>query len=87
MTSVISRYRAPELLYGARHYDNAVDLWAVGCIFGEMLNNAPLFPGESDIDQLLCLLRQLGSPTEVSEREDVLRICGALFLPILHNYL
>eukprot|EP00730_Choanoeca_flexa_P012473 TRINITY_DN4308_c0_g1_i2.p1 TRINITY_DN4308_c0_g1~~TRINITY_DN4308_c0_g1_i2.p1 ORF type:complete len:327 (+),score=61.06 TRINITY_DN4308_c0_g1_i2:180-1160(+) len=56
-------YRAPELLYGARHYDDAVDLWAVGCIFAEMLNNAPLFAGESDIDQLLCLLRHLGTPT------------------------
>ncbi|PFX17201.1 Cyclin-dependent kinase 20 [Stylophora pistillata] len=45
-------YRAPELLYGARKYDEGVDLWAVGCIFGELLNNSPLFPGESDITQL-----------------------------------
>jgi cell cycle related kinase len=37
-------YRAPELLYGAREYDAGVDLWAVGCIFGELLNNSPLFP-------------------------------------------
>jgi len=37
-------YRSPELLYGARRYDEGVDLWAVGCIFGEMLNNSPLFP-------------------------------------------
>ena len=45
-------YRAPELLYGARKYTEGVDLWAVGCIFGELLNNSPLFPGENDIDQL-----------------------------------
>ena len=37
-------YRAPELLYGARFYSSAIDMWAVGCIFGEMLNNSPLFP-------------------------------------------
>ncbi|XP_071817376.1 cyclin-dependent kinase 20-like [Apostichopus japonicus] len=57
-------YRAPELLYGARKYDEGVDLWAVGCIFGELLNNSPLFPGESDIEQLCCVRRVLGTPTE-----------------------
>eukprot|EP01137_Pigoraptor_chileana_P011306 Opistho-2@61952 len=57
-------YRAPELLYGARRYDAGVDMWAVGTIFGELLNNSPLFPGESDIDQLYCVLRVLGTPSE-----------------------
>ncbi|NP_001089767.1 uncharacterized protein LOC734831 [Xenopus laevis] len=55
-------YRAPELLYGARKYDEGVDLWAVGCIFGELLNGSPLFPGENDIEQLCCVLRTLGTP-------------------------
>lgn len=36
-------YRAPELLYGAKNYDLGVDIWAVGCIFGELLNSSPLF--------------------------------------------
>ncbi|XP_074873645.1 cyclin-dependent kinase 20 isoform X3 [Carettochelys insculpta] len=57
-------YRAPELLYGARRYDEGVDLWAVGCIFAELLNNSPLFPGENDIEQLCCVLRILGTPTQ-----------------------
>ncbi|XP_055366503.1 cyclin-dependent kinase 20 isoform X2 [Betta splendens] len=57
-------YRAPELLYGARKYDEGVDLWAVGCIFGELLNSSPLFPGENDIEQLCCVLRVLGTPTQ-----------------------
>ncbi|XP_061186533.1 cyclin-dependent kinase 20-like [Saccostrea echinata] len=57
-------YRAPELLYGARKYDEGVDLWAVGCIFGELLNNSPLFPGENDIEQLCQVLRVLGTPNE-----------------------
>ncbi|XP_043477254.1 cyclin-dependent kinase 20-like [Leptopilina heterotoma] len=56
-------YRAPELLYGARFYSASIDMWSVGCIFGEMLNNAPLFPGDTDIEQLAIVLRHLGSPT------------------------
>lgn len=57
-------YRSPELLFGARKYDEGVDLWAVGCIFGELLNNSPLFPGETDIEQLCCVQKVLGTPTE-----------------------
>lgn len=57
-------YRAPELLYGARKYTEGVDLWAVGCIFGELLNCSPLFPGENDIDQLGIVIRKLGTPNE-----------------------
>jgi len=57
---------APELLYGARHYDTAVDMWAVGCIFAELINMSPLFPGENDIDQLYRVHRALGTPDEKS---------------------
>ena len=38
-------YRSPELLYGAQHYDGGCDMWAVGCVLGELLNHAPLFVG------------------------------------------
>ncbi|XP_054218540.1 cyclin-dependent kinase 20 isoform X6 [Homo sapiens] len=55
-------YRAPELLYGARQYDQGVDLWSVGCIMGELLNGSPLFPGKNDIEQLCYVLRILGTP-------------------------
>ncbi|KAI0231681.1 Cyclin-dependent kinase 20 [Lamellibrachia satsuma] len=40
------------------------DARAVGCIFGELLNSSPLFPGEKDIEQLCCVLRILGTPNE-----------------------
>ena len=40
-----------------------MDIWAVGCIFGELCNNSPVFPGEHDIDQVMCVYRILGSPT------------------------
>lgn len=55
-------YRAPELLYGARVYDQGIDMWAVGCTMAEMINNSPLFPGENDIDQLGTVFRVLGTP-------------------------
>ncbi|EKX36462.1 hypothetical protein GUITHDRAFT_117353 [Guillardia theta CCMP2712] len=47
---ILQGYRAPELLLGAKHYSKAIDLWAVGCIFGELLSNppGPLFQGQED---------------------------------------
>lgn len=57
-------YRAPELLYGSRHYDHGVDTWAVGCVFGEMLHQRPLFQGETDIDQMNKLQSVLGVMTK-----------------------
>jgi serine/threonine protein kinase len=57
-------YRAPEILLGSRHYSTAVDMWSVGCIMAEMLTTHPLFPGESQIDQLFRIFRTLGTPTE-----------------------
>eukprot|EP00466_Bigelowiella_natans_P017219 jgi/Bigna1/43187/e_gw1.73.28.1 len=54
-------YRAPELLVGDEEYSTPVDVWAVGCLFGEISNGAPLFPGESDLDQLYHVMRCLGA--------------------------
>lgn len=36
-------YRAPELLYGSSSYGIGVDMWAIGCVFAEMLRRVPLF--------------------------------------------
>ena len=57
-------YRAPEILLGARHYSTPVDIWSIGCIFAEMINQQPLFPGDSEIDELFRIFRELGTPTE-----------------------
>lgn len=57
-------YRAPELLLGARTYTTAVDMWSVGCIFAELLQKEPLFPGRGEIDQLNRILTLLGRPSE-----------------------
>lgn len=55
-------YRAPELLVGEQQYGAAIDIWATGCLFAEMLSGEPLFPGESDIDQLYLILKAMGKP-------------------------
>jgi cyclin-dependent kinase len=58
-------YRAPEVLLGSRHYSTAVDMWSVGCIFAEMvMQGSPLFPGDSEIDQIFKIFRILGTPNE-----------------------
>ncbi|CAN1200621.1 Cyclin-dependent kinase B1-2 [Linum perenne] len=57
-------YRAPEVLLGTTHYSTAVDMWSVGCIFGEMVRRQALFPGDSEFQQLLHIFRLLGTPTE-----------------------
>ncbi|CAI8036264.1 Cyclin-dependent kinase-like 2 [Geodia barretti] len=54
-------YRAPELLVGDTCYGRAVDVWAIGCMFSEMLTGEPLFPGESDIDQLHLIMKCFGN--------------------------
>ncbi|XP_071600144.1 cyclin-dependent kinase-like 2 [Heliangelus exortis] len=54
-------YRAPELLVGDIKYGKAVDVWAIGSLITEMLTGEPLFPGDSDIDQLYHITKCLGN--------------------------
>eukprot|EP01094_Clydonella_sp_ATCC50884_P017496 TRINITY_DN3061_c0_g1_i1.p1 TRINITY_DN3061_c0_g1~~TRINITY_DN3061_c0_g1_i1.p1 ORF type:complete len:210 (-),score=26.45 TRINITY_DN3061_c0_g1_i1:261-890(-) len=57
-------YRAPELLLRSKHYTRAVDMWSIGCIFGELLQLSPLFRGHKTVeDQLECIFRLMGTPT------------------------
>lgn len=57
-------YRAPEILLGARHYSTAVDIWSLGCIIAEIVTLKPLFPGDSEIDQLYNIFQVLGTPND-----------------------
>ncbi|KAF8399683.1 hypothetical protein HHK36_015554 [Tetracentron sinense] len=56
-------YRAPELIFGATEYTTAIDIWSVGCVLAELLLGQPLFPGESGVDQLVEIIKVLGTPT------------------------
>ncbi|XP_078154045.1 shaggy-related protein kinase eta-like isoform X2 [Carex rostrata] len=56
-------YRAPELIFGAEEYTTAIDVWSAGCVLAELLLGNPLFPGDSAVDQLVQIIRVLGTPT------------------------
>jgi cyclin-dependent kinase 10 len=57
-------YRAPELLLGSKIQTTAIDMWAAGCILGELLAHRPLMPGKSEIHQVELIVDLLGTPTE-----------------------
>ncbi|KAK8469533.1 hypothetical protein PHAVU_005G094100 [Phaseolus vulgaris] len=56
-------YRAPELIFGATEYTTSVDIWSAGCVLAELLLGQPLFPGENQVDQLVEIIKVLGTPT------------------------
>ncbi|KAJ6839112.1 shaggy-related protein kinase alpha-like [Iris pallida] len=56
-------YRAPELIFGATEYTTAIDMWSAGCVLAELLLGQPMFPGESGVDQLVEIIKVLGTPT------------------------
>lgn len=57
-------YRAPELIFGATEYDFLIDVWSTGCVIAETVLTTPLFPGESAVDQLVEVIKILGTPTK-----------------------
>lgn len=83
-------YRAPELIFGSTTYTSAIgtisvlavshladvsiDVWSMGCVMAELLLGAPLFPGESGVDQLVEIIKILGTPTK-----EQVRFCRAFF--------
>ncbi|KAG6777172.1 hypothetical protein POTOM_016976 [Populus tomentosa] len=56
-------YRAPELIFGATEYTTSIDIWSAGCVLAELLLGQPLFPGENAVDQLVDIIKVLGTPT------------------------
>lgn len=64
-TLVVTRwYRPPELLLQLRRYTTAIDMWGVGCVFGEMFRGKPILAGTSDLNQAQLIFDLVGSPTE-----------------------
>nr|BAM08274.1 mitogen-activated protein kinase HOG1 [Moniliella megachiliensis] len=66
MTGYVSTryYRAPEIMLTWQKYDVAVDIWSAGCIFAEMLDGKPLFPGKDHVHQFSIITELLGSPPD-----------------------
>ncbi|GIJ85443.1 serine/threonine protein kinase, CMGC, CDC2/CDK sub [Aspergillus pseudoviridinutans] len=64
-TLVVTRwYRPPELLLQLRRYTTAIDMWGVGCVFGEMFKGKPILAGSSDLNQAQLIFNLVGTPTE-----------------------
>lgn len=66
MTGYVSTryYRAPEIMLTWQKYDVAVDIWSAGCIFAEMLEGRPLFPGKDHVNQFSIITELLGTPPD-----------------------
>lgn len=56
-------YRAPEIIF-RKNYSGAIDMWSFGCLIGELCLGKPLFPGNSDLQQLIYMIAILGFPPE-----------------------
>ncbi|KAL3860711.1 hypothetical protein ACJMK2_010797 [Sinanodonta woodiana] len=63
-TVVTLWYRAPELLLGSKIQTTAIDMWAAGCIMGELLAHRPLLPGRSEIHQIELIIEMFGTPND-----------------------
>ena len=62
---ICSRYfRPPELILGCTDYTTQVDVWSVGCVIAELCLSRSIFPGKTSEDQLLEIMKILGSPTK-----------------------
>jgi len=57
-------YRAPELIFGSTDYSTMIDVWSQGCVFAELMIGSPIFPGSSGVDQLVEIIKVLGTPTK-----------------------
>ena len=55
-------YRAPEIILGLS-YSTAIDMWSLGCILVELFTGRPIFPGESEAEQISCMVEVLGVPS------------------------
>eukprot|EP00316_Scyphosphaera_apsteinii_P008378 CAMPEP_0119333476 /NCGR_PEP_ID=MMETSP1333-20130426/85250_1 /TAXON_ID=418940 /ORGANISM="Scyphosphaera apsteinii, Strain RCC1455" /LENGTH=454 /DNA_ID=CAMNT_0007343555 /DNA_START=27 /DNA_END=1388 /DNA_ORIENTATION=- len=62
---VVTRwYRAPELLVQNQRYNEAVDMWSIGCILAEVIGAKALFPGKDSLHQLRLIVELLGAPSK-----------------------
>lgn len=57
-------YRAPELIFGSTDYSSAIDMWSFGCVVAELFFGSPIFPGSSGVDQMIEVVKVLGTPSK-----------------------
>ncbi|GMH20398.1 hypothetical protein Nepgr_022239 [Nepenthes gracilis] len=78
-------YRAPEVLLKSTSYKPAIDMWAVGAILAELFTSCPIFPGESEMDQLYKICCVLGAPdwTTFPEAKNISQLINISYSEIL----
>lgn len=59
-------YRPPELLFGESVYGPAVDMWSIGCIFGELLKKKAILQGQGELDQIDLIFKLIGAPDDTT---------------------
>ena len=57
-------YRAPELIFNSIFYTNSVDVWSIGCVIVELVLGLPIFQGECSVDQIVEIIKMLGTPSK-----------------------
>ena len=71
---VVTRwYRAPEILILDRYYNEAIDVWSVGCVIAELLTGTPIFPGQSEVEQLALIYQMVGMPRQTENLSEKIK--------------
>jgi glycogen synthase kinase 3 beta len=78
-------YRAPELIFGATEYSPLIDMWSLACVTAEMILQQVLFPGDSGVDQLMEIIKVLGTPTR-DQLEAMNPVYGEFKFPQIKSY-
>ncbi len=79
-------YRAPELILGEKHYTASVDIWAAACVLAELYLRKPLFPGNSESDQLVRICSVVGAPSEENFPEALIKYSITVSKQYTKNY-
>jgi mitogen-activated protein kinase 7 len=74
-------YRAPEIMLVLKSYSKAVDIWALGCILGELLGRKPMFGGKDYVDQLNLIMNVCGTP----EQDTLEKMCSQRALKYING--
>lgn len=78
-------YRAPELIFGATDYSTLIDMWSVACVTAEMILQQVLFPGDSGVDQLMEIIKVLGTPS-ADDLNSMNPVYGEFKFPQIKSY-
>ena len=72
-------YRAPEILFGEARYGPAIDVWSLGCIFGELICQEAILQGQGELDQVDKIFSMVGAPTDDNWPEFSKLPCAGMF--------